>query len=244
MFTHYRTLGLISKKEDRGETDRLFTLYTKDFGKIEILAKAERKIGSKLRGGLEIFNLVDLEFIQGKTHKTLTDVSLIDSFKNVKKDLGRLKVNYQIVEVLDTLVRGEEKDEEIWKLILDTFKKLDNPLLFATNYFLIRYFFIWNLLSILGYEPEIYRCFACQKKLFPGKLYFSSSEGGTVCALCAKKIKKLKIVDDNFIKILRIILKRDWMTLKKLKFEKIQEKLLKDISEDYLSFVSGEKKTS
>jgi DNA repair protein RecO (recombination protein O) len=244
MFIHYRTLGLILKKEDRGETDQLFTVYTKDFGKLEILGKAIRKITSKLRSGADIFYLSGIEFIQGKAHKTLTDAILIENFKNLKKDLGRLKIAYKIAEVLDDLVKGEEKDEEIWQLILDTFKKLDNSLIFATNYFLIRYFFIWNLLSILGYEPEIYRCFACQKKLSPGKLYFSSSEGGVVCALCSKKIKKLKIVNDDFIKILRIILKRDWVTLKKLKFEKIQEKLLKDISEDYLSFVSGENKIS
>jgi DNA repair protein RecO (recombination protein O) len=244
MFTHYRTLGLVFKKEDRGETDQLFTVYTKDFGKLEILGKAIRKISSKLRSGADIFYLSEIEFIQGKVYKTLTDAILIGSFKNIKRDLGKLRVGYQIAEVLDNLVRGEEKDEEIWKLILDTFKKLDNPLLFATNYFLIRYFFIWNLFSVLGYEPEIYRCSVCQKKIYPGKLYFSSSEGGVICTLCSKKIKKLKIVNDDFIKILRIILKRDWVTLKKLKFEKIQEKLLKDISDDYLSFISGENKTS
>ncbi len=55
MFTHYRTQGIILKKEDRGEADRLFTIYTKDFGKLELLAKGERKIKSKLRGGLELF---------------------------------------------------------------------------------------------------------------------------------------------------------------------------------------------
>jgi len=44
MFTYYRAQGFILKKEDRGEADRIFTIYTKDFGKLELLAKAVRKI--------------------------------------------------------------------------------------------------------------------------------------------------------------------------------------------------------
>jgi len=241
---HYRTQGFIFKKIDTGEADRLFIFFTKDFGRIEILAKAERKIQSKLRSGLEVFNLVDLEFVQGKTHKTLTDVFLIDSFRNIKKDLGRLRVACQISEALDDLIKDQGEDKEIWMLISETFKKLNNLSLFATNYFLIRYFFIWNLFSVLGYKPEVYHCSVCQKKLEPGKFHFSFQEGGTVCRLCSRKIEKVIIVNDSFIKILRIILKKDWATLNRLKFEKIQEKLLKDVSSDYLSFVSGENKIS
>ncbi len=242
MFTHYQTKGFIIRKEDRGEADRLFTFFTEDLGKIEILAKAERKIQSKLRGGLEIFNLVDIEFIQGKAHKTLTDVYLIESFKNIKQDLGRLRTVHRIAETLDNLVGGEEKDKEIWQLFIDSFKKLNNPVLFRDNCFLIYYFFIWNLFSVLGYAPEIYNCSVCQKKLYPGRLYFSSSEGGAICALCSRKIKKTKVVDDNFIKILRIILKKDWATLKKLKVDEMQKKILEDVSNYYLSFISGEER--
>ena len=174
MFTHYRTLGLILKKENRGETDQLFTFYTRDFGKIEILGKAIRKISSKLRSGADIFYLSEIEFIQGKAYKTLTDAILIGKFENLRKDLKRLAVAYKISEVLNDLVKNEEKDEKIWRLILETFDKLDNLSLFPVNYFLIYYYFLWNFFSILGYAPEIYHCSICQKKLYPGRLYFSS----------------------------------------------------------------------
>lgn len=46
MFVHYRTQGLFIKEEDRGEANQLFTIFTKDFGKLEILGKAIRKISS------------------------------------------------------------------------------------------------------------------------------------------------------------------------------------------------------
>ena len=89
MFTHYRTQGFILKETDRGETDRIFTIYTKDFGKSEFLAKAERKIKSKLRGGLELLCLSEIEFVQGKIYKTLTDTVLIKNFNDLKRNLER-----------------------------------------------------------------------------------------------------------------------------------------------------------
>ena len=88
MFIHYRSEGLIFKKEDRGDADQLFTVFTKEFGKLEISAKAIRKISSKLRSGAEIFYLSEIEFIQGKAQKTLTDAVLIEKFTDLKKDLG------------------------------------------------------------------------------------------------------------------------------------------------------------
>ncbi|KPJ55867.1 hypothetical protein AMJ49_06190, partial [Parcubacteria bacterium DG_74_2] len=66
------------KKIDQGEWDRIFIIYTRDFGKLKVLARAERKIKSKLRAGLELFYLSEIEFIQGKNYKTLTNAVLIE----------------------------------------------------------------------------------------------------------------------------------------------------------------------
>ena len=75
------------KKEDRGESDRFFTVYTKEFGKLDILGKSIRKISSKLRAGMGLFSLSEIEFIQGKALKTLTDAILNEEFRNLNKNL-------------------------------------------------------------------------------------------------------------------------------------------------------------
>jgi len=236
MFTHYRNLGFILKKTDRGEVNRIFTIYTKDFGKLELLAKAGRKIKSKLRGGLELFYLSEIEFIQGKTHKTLTDAFLVESFRFLRGDLERLKIAYQIAEVLDKLLKGEERDEKTWDLLNETFQKLNTYSLKPKTYNLIYYCFFWNFFSILGYQPELYNCSICQKKLAPGELYWSSKEGGVICGNCFKKSKtSLVNIDPNVVKILRLFLKKDWNILKKLKIAPIYSKTLKTISEGYLN---------
>ena len=120
MFIHYRTKTFFLNEQDRGESNRLFTVFTNDFGKLKIFGKAIRKIKSKLRAGTEIFSLSEIEFIQGKSHKTLTDTILIDRFKNIKEDPEKLKVAFQIAETLDSFLEEEEKDDEIWQLLKET----------------------------------------------------------------------------------------------------------------------------
>ena len=151
MFFHYRSLGLIIKKDDRGEADQLFTVYTKDFGKLEILAKSIRKIYSKLRQGTEIFYLSEIEFIQGKGYKTLTSASPIEKFKNLRQDLNRLKTAYQMAEVLDDFIKGPEIDEKIWNLMVQIFRKINDPKFPAKNLQLVYRYFLFSFVSFLGY---------------------------------------------------------------------------------------------
>ncbi len=218
----------------------MFTIYTKDFGRLEILGKAIRKISSKLRSGAEIFYLSDIEFIQGKVYKTLTDAVVINDFKNLRKSLGRLAVAYKISEVFDDLVRGQEPDEKLWQLLIDVFEKLNDPRIEYTKYQILYYFFLWNFLSILGYTPELFQCSLCQKKIIPENIFFSPREGGLICSQCKISIKSAKKIDQNIVKIIRIVLKKDWPTLKRLKLKKEDYGQLSLISNFYLSKILEE----
>jgi len=242
MFVHYRTIGFILKKVDQGETDQLFTIYTKDFGKLEILGKAIRKTSSKLRSGAEIFYLSEIEFIQGKTHKTLTDAVLIDKFKNLRKNLKKLAMAYKISEVLDTMLKGQESDEKIWELLNETFEKLNDLRFKIYALRLIYYYFLWSFLSILGYQQEFYLCSLCRKKLTPENIFFSPGEGGLICNICGKSIQQVKEIGQNTVKILRIILQKDWSTFKKLKIKPEDLKSLKIISDYYFSEILEQNK--
>lgn len=237
MFVHYRTQGIFLKKIDRGEVNQLLTIYTKDFGKLEVLAKAIRKITSKLRSGTEIFYLSEIEFVQGKTYKTLTDAILIEKFADLRNDLKRLRVAYKISEDLDNLIKGQEPDEKIWHLLNETFQKLNNRQLSNVNCQLSYYYFLWSLLSILGYQPELYNCSLCQKKLVPEKLFVSPKEGGVICQNHDKELKLSKEIGLETVKILRIILKKDWPLLTKLKIEKSNLKSLNVITNQYYSYI-------
>jgi DNA repair protein RecO (recombination protein O) len=236
MFVRYRTFGFVFKKEDRGEADQVFKIFTSDFGKIEVLGKGIRKISSKLRSQIDIFYLSEIEFVQGKIQKRLTDALLIEKFKNLRKSFKRLSIAYKICEILDGLIKGEEREERILSLILETFKNLNDPNLQFKICNLQFYYFFWNLVSILGEKPELYFCCVCQKKLRPGKIYFNEIEGGTVCPACFEKIGG-KEISQNLVKILRLILEKDFNFLKRLKIGEKEIEELKEISNRYFNFL-------
>ena len=240
---------MIIKKKDRGEAGQVFTIYTTDFGKLEILGKAIRKIKSKLRGGAELFYLSEIEFIQGKIFKTLTDAILINRLPFLRSKLERLKTASKIAELSDRILEGEEEDKKIWELLNDVFQKLNNLQPAVSNLQLVYYYFLWNFLSILGYQPELYRCSVCQQKLSPAKLYFAPEEGGLICASCfrlnaqniagglERQQKEKGLIRSDVVKILRLITGRDWETLSRLRLETYHQKALKNISQDFLSII-------
>jgi len=247
MFVHYRTQGFILKKEDRGEADQLFTVFAKNFGKLEIFGRAIRKITSKLKSASSSFYLSEIEFIQGKIHRTLTDAILIDNFKHIRECLERLNLAYQIAEVTDSFLGKEQRDEKIWQLLLGAFKKLNDLKLEIGNSKLeiLYYYFLWNFFSTLGYTPQLYSCSVCERKLLPEAFWYLSEEGGVVCWRCFKnfgeeKKKQAQEIDVETVKVLRIFLTEDWGILDKLKIKEKTQGNLKDVTDSYLSFLKGE----
>ena len=250
-FIHYRTQGFVLKKNNQGENNQLLTVYTKDFGRLEVLGKSIRKISSKLRSGVELFYLSEIEFIQGKAYKILTDAILINDFKNLRKGLTGMSVAFKVSAAFEGLIKGQEADGRIWHLTEETFKRLNevekekqkikiiSPSSFPEEGKLeiIYYFFLWTLFSLLGYKPELYNCLQCRKGLILEKLYFNSESGGIICHNCFKKLKSGQEVKVETIKILRIILEKNWIIFSKLKIKKLHLKALNEISDYYFSEV-------
>lgn len=239
MNLHYNTEGFIFKKEDGLEADRIFSVFTKDFGRIEIFAKAIRKIDSKLKGNIEIFSLSKIEFIQGRNRKTLTDTALIEKFKSIENVPEKLEIAYRISDILDDFIRGEEKDDDVFDLLNDILNKLNDfkfSLADARQELIYLYFF-WNFIFVMGYGPELSKCSVCAGKLDPDALYFSNKEGGIICKSCHLAERDGIKIESSLVKILRLLLKKDWEILSKLKVENNTARLLKEISDNYYNYI-------
>ena len=232
MFTHYRTKAIILKKVSRKETSKMLIVFSYSFGRIDILAKGICRMESKLRGNIPLFGIANLEFIQGRAYKTLTDAVIFKDFPNIRKDLIKLEVAEKIVDIFHKLIKPPQKDKEIWKLFEEVFGVLnkDGKL---KNAVLIYYYFLWHLLSILGYLPQLYSCISCGGLIKPKNLFFSF-QGGLVCEKCQRSNYGLHI-KVNTIKIFREILKKDLKSLLKLKAEDGLWKELGKVSSSYLS---------
>lgn len=252
---HYRTKGIFLKKEDRGEADQLFTIFTEDFGKLEVLGRAIRKIKSKLRSGTGLFYFSEIEFIQGRNYKTLTDAILIDKFKDLRENEQKVAIAFQITQTADLLFGKEESDQKIWQLLLRAFQDLSicQETLACQ---LVRWYFLWNIFSVAGYKPELYHCAVCQKKLLPETFFFVPEEGGVVCWSCLAQLKREKEeqkkelgeknvafsanwreIKVDTVKLLRMFLKEPPAIVAKLKVGTRATQNLKDISEFFFCFL-------
>lgn len=150
MSTYYRTQGIILAKQEVGEADRFLTAYTEDFGMLRLLAIGVRKITSKLRSGLELFDLSNIEFVEGKNTGILTDAILKNGFWSIRKNLARIQAAKAVSDRMKKFFTQPEKDEKVWELLRTTFELLNNKnadLKKAYSNFCIQ------LTSFLGYTP-------------------------------------------------------------------------------------------
>lgn len=231
MTTRYKTQAFIFKKNNINESDRVFSVFTNEFGRLDIFAKAIRKNTSKLRSGIDTFFMSEIEFIQGKSRKTLTDAAIIEKFDNITGDLERFKIANEIGEIMDNFIKGEQKDEKVFNLLNETFSKLNDSNLKSKKCVLVYYYFLWNALSLFGYCPEVHKCNICSEKLNPYNIYFSGKSGGIICGKCLRQDVSAKKINSDIVKILRLILRKEWQTISKLKVEPSSQKLLENISE-------------
>ncbi|MBI2113380.1 MAG: DNA repair protein RecO [Candidatus Wildermuthbacteria bacterium] len=154
MSVQWRTQGIILKKRDRGEADRVFTVFTKEYGKLQLWAVSCRKITSKLRSGLEMPYCSDFAFVQGKTKKTVVDALPLETYAGIREDLPKLKVSFRMLATLDFFLKGESQDEKVWELLRQCLHALNENTTHANNCSRVYYYFFWNLVSLLGWEPS------------------------------------------------------------------------------------------
>ncbi len=236
MFIQYKTQGFFLEAQDRGEADRLFTVFTKKFGKLKILGRSIRKIKSKLRAGSQLFSLSYIEFIQGRTYKTLTEAIVIKRFPSLVKNPHKFTIATDIAEKLCFFLRGEESDQKIWKLLLEVFDQL-NDAKKSSFYFIVYHYFLWNFFSCLGYKPHLTRCVMCGKKVNSRNIYFSPENGGVVCSSCFKKTKKPLKINKEVADFLRFLFKKNLEEFANFKINSDLKKSLKRITSIYLRYL-------
>jgi len=118
----YQTNAVVLKREDIFEADRLYYLYTEDFGKVRAIAGGVRKINAKLTGHLEPFNLVWVELMTKKggdlfITTALSEISLLEN----NTSPNQISLFVKMSDFALKMLRGQEKDKAIWNFILDSF---------------------------------------------------------------------------------------------------------------------------
>lgn len=146
----FKTEGIILGKRDFSEADRILDIYSKDMGKISLMAKGVRRIGSRKRGHVEIFSKISFQAVNGKGIPILTEVETIDDYKGIRKSIKKISLAYYFVEVAAKLTREGGENIEFYNYLSNILERLK----FARELKKLRFEFVANTLKILGYWPE------------------------------------------------------------------------------------------
>ena len=147
---NYSSEAVVLSRKNYGESDRIISVFSKNYGKLNFLAKGVRRSLSRKRGHIEVFSRVKFLGLKGRALNIVTEVELMDSFSSLRKDLRRVSVAYFLVDVVKKITSEEEKHAELYDLLVKTLEELK----YQTNLKTLRRNFAFRVLTVLGYWPK------------------------------------------------------------------------------------------
>lgn len=120
----FTTEGIIIKRKNYGEADRLITLYTRKHGKIQVKATGVRKITSRRSPHVELLNYSVIQVHKGRTYPVLTEAEVIEDFSGIKNDLEKVGFAYHLCELIDGLCPDGQIHEAVFDLLKTTLDRL------------------------------------------------------------------------------------------------------------------------
>ncbi len=137
MGRYYQTIAFVLKREDVFEADRLYHLYTEDFGKIRAIAGGVRKNGAKLTGHLEPFGLIWVELIAKKGGDLFITTALSETnILGGGASPNQIALFTKMSDFILKMLRGQEKDEALWNFIIESFWAAKNLEIGSSDNFL------------------------------------------------------------------------------------------------------------
>ena len=194
------------------ENDSRVLAYSLEHGKMFLVARGTGSIKSKMAGHIEPFCLSDLMIVRGRRYNYIGGAKSTNCFFGLKSDLEKLEVAGRSFAILNKIIKEHEVDPKLFFLIND-FLEVLSDINKNIDFNLFLHAFILKLICQLGYRPELYSCVVCRKDINPNGNYFDFKKGGLVCSDCQKN--SLTIHKDS-IKLLRFIVKKNFINISKL----------------------------
>lgn len=146
------TEGIVIRRSNFGEADRMLTVLTPFKGKMKVVAKGVRRITSRRAGNVELLNNVKLHIFMGIGMPILTEAESLNTYPKIKSDLILSSYGSYIAELVERLTAENQPAPEVYKLVVDILNLLEsNPRQIFIRAFevkLLDYLGFWSLNNI------------------------------------------------------------------------------------------------
>lgn len=208
MATLYNTTGIVLSRRDRGESDRWYSVLTREHGKIEILARGGHKMLAKLTPHLEMPAVIDFHVVNGRQFNTVAGTDRRVAFPGLYGDVSRLLLVRNALYLVDIATRQEEADPVLYGIVLAWLAAIDvAPSVSSDRAGFLLAGFSLKLLAAIGYRPEVSRCLDCKTNVAAGQYRWHALKGGVVCMPCVTRDNRqwfaARAISDDTLKLIR-----------------------------------------
>ncbi len=191
----YKATGINLKAMPMGESDRLLTVLTQEYGLVQAIAPGSRKYKSSLGGRSGLFVVNRLELVQGRSLDKIIQAETIQSYPGLSQSLGTLMAGQYLAELALFQALSHQSQSELFSLLTEHLWRLEQVSLFQPNsnsqgltrLTLTRLCHaVFHLLALAGVAPQVHCCTITQQGLLPLTdrpswwVGFSTTSGGIV----------------------------------------------------------------
>ncbi len=164
--------GLVIKRQNLGEADRILTIYSPTVGKVQVMARGVRRGKSKLAGHLEPFIETRINLARGHRLDVVTGAQGQKYYRLDTSPLEVITTAYLIIEMIDRLSPEAQANEQVYELVLQSLGGLADGL----DYHLVKHYFFVKYLYLTGHQPNL----AVDQAINQDKLFLRFDNGAIV----------------------------------------------------------------
>ncbi len=177
-----RTEGVVLRRRDFSESSRIAVVYTRDAGKVQLLARGARAAKNKFGGALEPLSRGEFVFYwrENKELFTLAETAVISPGRFIREDPKRLPFGLAVIEATDKLSGEGDADAALYELVASSLAALDGggpPAALLSQ-------FLFKLAAQLGLKPDVDKCASCGRTELRAGVALVLKEGTVVCRDC------------------------------------------------------------
>ncbi|OBQ42040.1 MAG: DNA repair protein RecO [Anabaena sp. MDT14b] len=192
----YKATGINLKAQPLGESDKIVTILTQEFGLIRAVATGARKQNSSLGGRMGMFVINELLISQGRNLDRITQAETIKTYPGLSKDLGKLAASQYLAEIVLCQALSELPQTELYELFNEHLQRLnDIPKTEIKCVVANLVQGVFQLLALAGLTPQVESCCLTQRLLTPDwtnphwQVGFSIPSGGIICLDAWKSLR-------------------------------------------------------
>jgi len=191
-----KTEAVVMKGWKLRETSMILALYTRDYGKIKVVAKGARDPKSKFKGCLEPLTCLNVVFYDKKNRdlQLLSQADLVDPHVHIIGDVIKTTLALSVAELVHRVIEGEEANPELFDLMTGVIAAIDKGTGFLEGYL---WYFEEHLMEISGYKAVWHDCLECHTSLGEKGGLFQAAKGGLFCHRCGREKGGLQVSSET-----------------------------------------------